>query len=71
MNNKPLLNYDSKSDILYIAIKKGKEEEFVEIAQGVNVELDENGKVIGIEILNASNFLKPVAKPLYQHMQMA
>lgn len=71
MNNKPLLNYDSKSDILYIAVKKGKEEEFVEIAPGVNVELDENGKVIGIEILNASNFLKPVAKPLYQHMQMA
>lgn len=71
MNNKPLLNYDSKSDILYIAIKKGKEEEFVEIAPGINVELDENGKVIGIEILNASDFLKPVAKPLYQHMQMA
>lgn len=71
MNNKPLLNYDSKSDILYIAVKKGKEEEFVEIAPGVNVELDENGKVIGIEILNASNFLKPVAKPLYQHMQLA
>jgi len=71
MNNKPKVNYDPKADILYIVAKKGKEEEFVEIAPGLNVELDENGKVIGIEILNASNFLKSVAKPLYKHMQMA
>ena len=71
MNNKPLVNYDSKSDVLYIVARKGKEEEFVEIAPGINVEIDENGKVIGIEILDASRFLKPIAKPLYQHMQMA
>lgn len=71
MSNKPLINYDSKSDVLYIVARKGKEEEFVEIAPGINVELDEKGEVIGIEILNASNFFKPIAKPLYQHIQMA
>ncbi len=71
MNNKPLVNYDSKSDVLYIVARKGKEEQFVEVAPGINVELDEKGEVIGIEILDASNFLKPIAKPLYQHMQMA
>lgn len=71
MNNKPLVNYDSKSDVLYIVARKGKEEEFVEIVPGINVELDEKGEVIGIEILNASNFFKPIAKSLYQHMQMA
>lgn len=71
MNNKPLVNYDSKSDVIYIVTKKGKEEEFVEVAPGINVELDEKGEVMGIEILNASIFLKPIAKPLYQHMQMA
>ena len=71
MNNKPIVNYDPKADVLYIVARKGKEEEFVEIAPGINAELDENGKVIGIEILNASNFLKPIAKPLYRHMQMA
>lgn len=70
MSSKPLVNYDSKSDVLYIVTKKGEEEEFVEIAPGIKVELDENGKVIGIEILNASAFLKPIAKPLYQHIQM-
>lgn len=71
MNNKPIINYDLKSDVIYIVAKKGKEEEFIEIAPGINVELDENGQVIGIEILNASQVLKPIAKPLYQHMQMA
>lgn len=71
MNNKPKIAYDSKSDVLYIVTKKGKEEEFVEIAPGINVELDEKGEVIGIEIVNASTFLKPIAKSLYQHMQAA
>ena len=68
---KPLVNYDSQEDILYIVAKKGKEEEFVEIAPGINVELDEKGEVIGFEILNASGFLKPVVKPLYHHMEAA
>lgn len=71
MNKKSLINYDSKSDILYIVARKGQEDEFVEIAPGVNVEIDEKGEVIGIEILRASKFFKPVAKPLYQHMQLA
>ena len=70
MNNEPLVNYDPKSDILYIVAKEGKEEEFAEIAPGINIELDEKGEVIGIEILNASEFLKPVAKLLYEHVQM-
>lgn len=68
MNKKPTVNYDPKADVLYIVARKGKEEEFIEIAPGINAELDENGRVIGIEILNASNFLKSVAKPLYMHM---
>ena len=69
MSNEPLVNYDSKSDVLYIITREGKEEEFVEIAPGINIELDEEGRVIGIEILNASEFLKSVAKPLYEHIQ--
>jgi uncharacterized protein YuzE len=71
MSHKPAVNYDSKSDTLYIVAQKGKEEGFVEVAPGIHVELDEKGQVIGIEILNASHFFKPIAKPLYQHMQMA
>ena len=65
------VHYDDKADVIYIVTRKGKEEEFVEVAPGVHVELDQRGKVIGIEILNASHFLKPIAKTLYRHMQMA
>jgi uncharacterized protein YuzE len=70
MSQKSIVNYDYESDVLYIVAKKAKEEEFVEVAPGINVELDDRGQVIGIEILNASKCLKPVAKPLYKNMQM-
>jgi len=60
-NNK-VINYDYESDVLYIGLKKGVEDEFIEISPGVNVELDSNGKVIGVEILNASKILKPLIK---------
>jgi len=60
---KSAIHYDRQSDVLYLGLRKGLEEEFVEIAPGVNVELDENGKVIGVEVLNASRILRPVLKP--------
>ncbi|MCK4401274.1 DUF2283 domain-containing protein [bacterium] len=68
---KPLVSYDEKSDVIYIVSKPGEEEQYVEIAPGVNVELDDRGEVIGIEILNASSFLKPVVRPLIHHMELA
>jgi uncharacterized protein YuzE len=71
MKKKSLINYDYESDVLYIAAQKGAEEEFIEIAPGINVEFDDKGQVIGIEILNASKCLKHIAKPLYKHMQTA
>lgn len=62
---KPSVYFDSDSDVLYIVTKKGAEEEFIEVAKGVNVELDNKKKVIGIEILNASRFLSPFIKKLH------
>lgn len=62
---KPNVYFDRDSDILYIVTKKGAEEEFIEVAKGVNVELDKNKKVIGIEILDASRFLSPFIKKLH------
>ena len=56
---KPNIYFDKKSDTLYISTRKGAEEEFIEIAKGINVELDSKKNVIGIEILKASHFLKP------------
>jgi len=69
MKREVYVHYSSEDDVLYIVSKRGEEEEFVEIAPGVNVELDERGEVIGVEILNASKFLKPVVEPLYQKIK--
>jgi len=58
---KKLMHYDRASDVFYIGIQGGVEEEYVEVAPGVNVELSEKGQVIGIEILNASKVFQPVS----------
>lgn len=62
--SKKIIHYDAQSDVFYIGIDKKIEEEFIEIAPGVNIELDEKGEVIGIEILNASRVLTPVSKAI-------
>ncbi len=62
------VSYDLEADVLYIA-REGKEEEFVEVAPGVSVELDCEGKVIGFEILKASEFLKGVLEPMKRKLQ--
>lgn len=49
--------YDKKTDVLWLNIKSGAEEELREITPGVSIELDKNGEVLGIEILNASKVL--------------
>ena len=55
--------YDEKEDILYLG-KEGQEEEIVELATGINVELDGSGELIGVELFNASTLLKDVIKPI-------
>ena len=57
-------NYDKKSDSLYIYLKEGEEESFEEIVPGINVELDENNDIIGIEVLKASRFSENLKKPI-------
>jgi len=61
--------YDEKEDILYIA-KEGEEEEIVEISPGINLEMDKNRNLIGIEIFNASSLLKDVLNPLKKKLQL-
>jgi len=64
------VHYDEKEDILYLA-KEGVEHEFVEIAPGVNAELDEKGSLIGIELFNASILLKNVIHPIVKRAKAA
>lgn len=62
--------YDEEEDILYLA-KEGEEVEVVEISPGVNMELDSNGKLIGVELFKASRMFKNVLKPMEKKLQFA
>lgn len=62
MKQQKRIYYDRRSDVLYLFIRSGTEEEVQEVAPGVNVELDRRGQLLGIEILNASRSLRQLMK---------
>ena len=64
-NQNKIIHYEAQSDVLYLGARKGIEEEYVEVAPGIGIELDGNGKVIGVEILNASKVMRPVSKFIF------
>jgi len=47
------VHYDEAEDILHLG-REGQENEVVELSPGVNIELDDKGKLIGIELFKAS-----------------
>jgi uncharacterized protein YuzE len=51
------VEYDSKADALYIWLRKAKYEISEELAENVIIDLDKRGRIIGIEILDASKNL--------------
>lgn len=57
-NKEQVISYDQEADVLALYMGKGGEEEYLEIAPNISVELNSEGSVIGIEILNASKVLK-------------
>ena len=50
--------YFEDDDILHIAISEEPEAGSVELAPNITAELNANGELIGIEILNASEFIR-------------
>ena len=62
--------YDEEEDILYLA-KEGEEKEVVELSPGVNVELDDSGKLIGVEVFKASRLFKDIIKLMEKRLQAA
>ena len=60
-------SYDEKSDSLFIYLKEGEEESFEEIVPGINIELNRNNEIIGIEILRASRFSEKLKGSVMQH----
>jgi len=52
------LAYFEDSDVLHLAISDEPEAGSVELSPNVTAELNERGELIGIEILNASAYLR-------------
>ena len=48
------MKYDKKIDVVYIELAKGKYEVSRKISDSIVVDEDKKGKVLGIEILDAS-----------------
>ncbi|MEW6347560.1 MAG: DUF2283 domain-containing protein [Thermodesulfobacteriota bacterium] len=55
--NKPKLTYHPEQDTLHLAISDEEESGSFELAPHVTAELNDQGELIGIEILEASSFL--------------
>jgi uncharacterized protein YuzE len=51
------IRYDAQVDALYIRLREGKISESDEIEPGLIADYGEDGKVMGIEVLDASEFL--------------
>ena len=51
------VEYDPKADAMYIWLRKARYEISEELAENVIIDLDKRGRIIGIEILDASKNL--------------
>jgi len=51
------VEYDSKADAMYIWLRKARYEISEELAENVIIDLDKSGRIIGIEILDATKNL--------------
>lgn len=53
------IKYDKYIDAVYFAIKKAKVFKTIELKDNMTVDLDKTGKIVGIEILNYSEYQSP------------
>ena len=56
--NKTKMAYFENKDILHLEISDGTEGGSIELAPNITAELNDDGELIGIEILNASAFIR-------------
>jgi len=56
--NKAHMAYFEKDDVLHLAISDEPETGSVEVSPNITAEINAKGELIGIEILNASTFIR-------------
>jgi uncharacterized protein YuzE len=53
----PIVTYDAEVDAAYIRFSRHKVRESEEVAQGIVLDYDETGRIVGMEVLNAKRHL--------------
>jgi uncharacterized protein YuzE len=56
--NKTRIRYFEQEDVLHLAITEELEARSLELSPSITVELNDQNELIGVEILNASAFLR-------------
>ena len=56
--NKARIRYFEQQDVLHLVITDEPESKSVELSPNITVELNDRNEMIGVEILNASDFLR-------------
>ena len=56
--NKAQMNYFKEEDVLHLVISEERESSSVELSPNITAELNDAGELIGIEILEASTFIR-------------
>lgn len=53
-----IMNYFKEDDVLHLVIAEDEEWNSVELSPNITAELNQKGELIGIEILEASSFIR-------------
>ena len=56
--NKTRMTYFKDEDVIHIAISDEKEVNSIELSPNITAEMNEQGELIGIEIIEASSFIR-------------
>lgn len=59
------VNYDHEVDALYIQISDEKPDGVIEVKEGLNIDVTKDGKIVGLEFLDASK--KTSLKSFYSY----
>ena len=53
------VTYDKNADALYVSFRTSDIQRTIEISDGFHVDVDSKGKLVGVEMLNASEAIPP------------
>ncbi len=68
--SKPNIRYFEEEDILHLVISDELEADSVELSPNITAELNDKGELIGVEILNATAFLRDSIMESVQYKMM-